>query len=249
MIVSRRKRADRLSSAALVCLAAGLCGAAWLALKPPAPEERSRAPAAPPSVTASAPVAPAAENLSILWLGANDVSAASGRPSSPAAGAGLPALGAEAPPFTIRGTIASSSGSFSFAFVQSASGVSMIRQGEAAEGWKLTGVTENTATFAREDRAVTLSLAKPEYDAASGGALASAGAGPSPASRFPQPVARGTVQLPPNPQPAGNPSSSAGSTAVGSATVKTVEVAVPQSLVDSVRAAMAPVGVVRVEPN
>ena len=235
MIVSRRKRADRLSSAALVCMAAGLCGAAWFALKPPAPAEPSRAPAAPPSVSAPGPVAPAADNLSILWLGANDVSAASGRPSSPVAG--LPALAGDAPPFTIRGTIASSSGSFSFAFIQSASGASMIRQGEVADGWKLMSVTGNTATFARDDRAVTLSLAKREYDASGGSAPGSAGSGPSPASRFspPIPVAAGPVQLPPSPQPAGSPSAAAASTSVGSATAKGTEVVVPQSLVNMVR--------------
>ncbi len=186
MIVSRRRRADRFSSAALVCLAAGLCGAAWFALKPPAPVEPSRAPAAAPSVSAPAPAAPAADNLSILWQGATDVSAASGGPSSPAAG--LPALAGDAPPFTVRGMIASLSGSSSVAFIQSASGASMIRQGEVADGWKLMGVTENAATFAREDRAITLSLAKPEYDAAGGGAPASAGSGPSSAPRFPQPA-------------------------------------------------------------
>ncbi|MGO8704612.1 MAG: hypothetical protein ACLQVA_12395 [Candidatus Brocadiia bacterium] len=236
MIVSRRKRADRFSSAALVCLTAGLCGTSWFTLKPPAPVELSRAPAAPPSVSAPGPMAPAADNLSILWQGATDVSAASGGPSSPAAG--LPALAGDAPPFTIRGTIASSSGSFSFAFIQTASSALMIRQGEVAEGWKLTGVTENAATFAREDRTITLSMAKPEYNAAGGSAPASAGSAPSPASRFPQPapVAAAPVQLPPSPQPAGGPSTAAASTSVGSATAKTIEVVVPHSVVDTLRA-------------
>jgi hypothetical protein len=132
--------------------------------------------------------------------------------------------------------IGSLSGSFSVVFIQSASAVSMVRQGEVADGWKLMGVTGNTATFVRDDRSVTLSLAKREYDAGGGSAPASAGSGPSPASRSPQPVPLAAVpaQLPPKPQPAG-PSAAAASTSVGSATAKGTEVAVPQSLVDMIR--------------
>jgi hypothetical protein len=253
MIVSRRKRADRLSSVALFCMVVGLCGAVWLALKPPAPAELSRAPAASQAVSAPAPVAPAADNLSILWLGANDVSAASGRPSSPAAG--LPPLASDAPPFAIRGMIGSLSGSSSVVFIQAASGVSMIRQGEVVDGWKLMGVTGNAATFAREDRAVTLSLAKREYDAGGGSAPMTAGSGPSPAPRFSPPV---PTQLPPSPQvprleQASGPSTAAASTSVGSASAKTIEVVVPRSLVDQARAnplaAMQGVNIEQYAPN
>ena len=120
------------------------------------------------------------------------------------------------------------SGPFSFAFVQSAGGVSMLRQGEAAEGWKLTGVKENTATFTKDGRTITLSLAKPEYDAASEAALACAAAGPSPASRSPQPTRRGRlVQLPPNPHPLGRPSTASGFARRRFGGAETIEVVVP----------------------
>ena len=109
MIVSRRKRADRLSSAALVCLAAGLCGAAWLALKPPAPAEPSRAPAASPPVSAAAPVA-AGRPITFQSSGRK---ARLRRPPAIVPGGRFPASGGETPPFTILGLIASLSGSSS----------------------------------------------------------------------------------------------------------------------------------------
>jgi len=151
--------------------------------------------------------------------------------------AGFPALGGETGPFTIRGMIASLSGSSSVVFVQSPSGVSMIRLGEVMDGWKLADVKGNTATFVREGRTVTLSLAKREYDAGGGTAPANAGSGPSsPRLSRAVPVATSPAQLPPSPQSPERPSAAAASASVGSATAKGTEIAVPQSLVDAVRA-------------
>jgi type II secretion system protein C len=177
---------------------------------------------------------PAADNRSVLWAGA--ASAALSQQSSPAAG--FADSGGETAPFTIRGMIASLSGSSSVVFIQSSSGVSMIRQGEVTDGWKLTDVKGNTATFAREGRTVTLSLAKPQYEAGGGTATASAPSGPSsPLGRLRAGlIVTGPVQLPPIPQSPQGPSAAAASASVGSATAKGTEIVVPRSLVDAVRA-------------
>jgi len=148
--------------------------------------------------------------------------------------------GAEAPPFTIRGLIASLSGESSVAFVQSASGASLIlHPGEVAQGWTLVGVKGNAATFGREGREITLSLAKPEYAAGGGPAPANA------ASASPQRLGPGkamslaTPPLPLSGQPASDsPSVAAASTSVGSAAsagTAGATVVVPQSFVDSIR--------------
>jgi type II secretory pathway component PulC len=147
-------------------------------------------------------------------------------------------LGGETAPFTILGMMACSSGSASVVFIQSSSGVSMIHQGEVTDDWKLVDVKWNAATFAREGRTVTLSLAKRAYDAGGGTAQANAGSVPSSPPRLPRAVAlaTGPAQLPPNPQLPGGPSAAAASASVGSATAKGTEITVPRSLVDAVRA-------------
>jgi type II secretory pathway component PulC len=237
MIASRRKRADRLSGGALLCLAAGLCGAAWLALRRPVSVEPSPAPAAAQVVSATAPVAQPPEDLSILWAGANE------SPASSLPAAGLAASGAETPPFTLRGVIASLSGDCSVAFVQAAGGASLIlHPGEVAQGWTLVGVKGNDATFGREGREIILSLAKPEY--AAGGGPASAGAASTPPSSPQRPGLGKAISLATPPLPLSgqtaleSPSVAAASTAVGSAASSGTggaTVIVPQSFVDSIR--------------
>jgi type II secretory pathway component PulC len=251
MIVSRRRRADRLSGAALLCLAAGLCAAAWLALmRRPAPEEPSPAPAAPPPATAASPAKSAPDNLSVLWASA---SAASGTSAGQSSAAGGAASGDETPPFTIRGLIASLNGSSSCAFLQSSLGVPIIHQGEVVDGWKLTAVKGNAATFVKGSREVTLSLAAPEYAKESGTAPAPVAGVRPPAgwAMRPVPIAR-LSQQPPAPQSANSATVAAASASAGSAATKAAdaEIAVPRSLADLARTNPGAVMQgVQIEPN
>jgi len=124
-------------------------------------------------------------------------------------------------------------------FVQSSSGVLIIHPGEVADGWKLIRAQGNTATFADGGREITLSLAKPDYQAGGGATPGNVASGPlSPSSRF-VPGKPVSLELPPPPVPQSpdSPSVAAASASVGPAAAggsdKTV--VVPQSLVDMIR--------------
>jgi type II secretory pathway component PulC len=180
---------------------------------------------------------PAADDLSVLWPDVRGASAASPQRSSQTAGSPVPVSDGETVTFKIKGVIASLSGASSVVFVQSSSGDLMIRPGEVADGWKLIRVKGSTATFAKEGREVTLSLAKREYDA--GGGIASSSAVSRPSQLPPRAVrfAMASSQPPgPNPRPSDSSNVTAASTPVSPPAAVDVTdnktVAVPRDVVN-----------------
>ena len=116
----------------------------------------------------------------------------------------------------------------------------MIHQGEVADGWRLIRVQGNAATFAREGREITLSLAKREYDAGGGTTPANAVSRQSSSSLqgVPGKAVALAARVPGSrPQQPNSPSVAAPSASVGSAATNGTDktVVVPRSVVDMAR--------------
>ena len=111
----------------------------------------------------------------------------------------------------------------------------MIRQGEVTDGWRLLRVKGMTATFVRQGREVTLSLAKPEYNAGDSAASSIAVSRPSQSQRRVVHVAIGAPQSP-GPRPSDSSSVAAVSTSIGSPAANGADnktVGVPRNVVDT----------------
>lgn len=173
MMFSTRKRTDRLVTFTLATLAATVGAGAWFAFQPLSRPPAPPAPAPAASVPAPAPdLSPSA-----------DIAVAPPKVAAPPA--------AESLPFKLHGVIYSTSGA-SVIFLQAGSDSRIGRVGDAFDGWKLTRIDKDRATFTREDRDLTLVMENVRYEG-----------GPMLAT-----VAAATVQSPGSARPAGTPGNS-----------------------------------------